>query len=118
MITYWELIHCHWVKVTTTIAVWAKLPHVISWALWCGTVVAVVAPPLPNTHVPIPSPGTDYEHYAPLFIPGIEGGQEVRYVPLVPPADVVPVDEPSTLAIVGPFIFLIAINRIMKWFFK
>lgn len=72
MITFWELIHCHWVKVTTTISYWAKLPHVVSWTLRCGTVAAVLAPPIPNMHVPIPSPDTDYAHVPPTFIPGVE----------------------------------------------
>ena len=97
MITFLQLIGCHWVRVTTTVAYWARLPHVVSWSLRCGAVVAVLAPPLPNTHSPIPSPDTDYAHVPPAFIPGIEW--PARRAPLVPPADVVDVDEPGAASL-------------------
>ncbi len=100
MITYLQLIHCHWIRVTTTIEVWARLPHVARAVVVCGFTAAMVVPPLPVVTLPTLDENYDYSPEA-TFIPGIDFDKVKADAPLVPPADTVMVDEPGSLGVLA-----------------
>lgn len=69
MITYWLRVHCQWLLVTTSLAVWAATPHA-AWDVACNAVAWLGAPAPTVAFVPrevegfagtpqsIPEPGT------------------------------------------------------------
>lgn len=112
MITYWQWIHCHWVKVTTTRAIWAGLRHIVGPMVACGSVAA--SGPLPAyPYLPFqalqveapaseaiwyPYPGTSsFEAIAAFGVPIEVGGMQVgARSPLVRT-----VPEPTSLALLA-----------------
>ena len=63
MRTYWIRQHCHWLLVTTSLAVWAATPHAVvdvACSAWRAlpeerAVPSVIAPGAP---IEVPEPGT------------------------------------------------------------
>lgn len=78
MKTYWRLIHCRWVKVTTSLSVWAGLPHVSKLAVSClatGLLFGPSTPPtIPTTIPPTAQPAPSADDGGLPYVPGLEGG--------------------------------------------
>ena len=67
MITYWLRVHCHWIMVTTSVAVWAATPHA-AYDVACNAAGWFAPSPVeafvpqevevPAAPIPVPEPGT------------------------------------------------------------
>lgn len=65
MITYWRRIKCVWVKVTTTVAEWASLPHVQLGAAGCSLVGVGVIVGVGIIYLPAKPPAKTWGNPAP-----------------------------------------------------
>jgi hypothetical protein len=111
MITYWRLVHCHWVKVTTARAIWAGLRHVAGLSLACASAGSAPLPaypylPFQAPQVEAPAPEAIWYPYpgassfeaiagtAPIEVGGMQVGARSPLVRTVP--------EPTSLALLAP----------------
>jgi hypothetical protein len=122
MITYWRWIHCHWVKVTTTRAVWAGLRHIVGPMLACSVVASAPLPAYPylpfeapQAQAPAPEaiwypyPGTSpFEAIAAFGMPVEVGALQVG---AGSPLAQHPVPEPASLLLMAPALLALAWRR-------
>lgn len=109
MITYFARIGCHWIRVTTDIATWAHLPHVV---LGIGCAVAAGLTPWHLPQFPVerftPAPQQDFaagSGETALYSPVMAGEMVARAPYQVP--------EPASLALLGVGVLVLVARG--KW---